>query len=84
MLEPHWQKVSVYQVATTFENAHHRGLPVILTMRTWAVWNRDWRMAIGLLAFFAICWVPCIPVIILYNKSLRCEIIVRGHSLLVL
>jgi hypothetical protein len=82
MLEPHWQKVSLDQVATTFEDAHHRGFPVILTMRTWAVWNRDRRMAIGLLAFFAICWVPCIPVVIIYNNSLRCETTVHYHALL--
>jgi hypothetical protein len=82
MSELHWQKVSMDQIATAFEDAHNRGFLVILTLRTWAVWNRDRRMAIGLLVFFALCWVPCIPVIIIYNKSIICETIVYYHPLL--
>jgi len=32
----------------------------ILSLRTWATWDRDRRLAIGLLIFFAMIWIPSI------------------------
>jgi hypothetical protein len=48
-------------------------IAVILTLRTWAVWDRNRRVAIALAVFFAICWLPVIPVIITFVKSLECK-----------
>ncbi|KAF9071381.1 hypothetical protein BDP27DRAFT_1219266, partial [Rhodocollybia butyracea] len=31
---------------------------VILTMRTWALWDKDIRLTVGLTIFFVGCWVP--------------------------
>jgi hypothetical protein len=46
---------------------------VLLTVRTWAVWNRDWRLTIGLPIFFVICWVPAFGVTAMFIKSLACK-----------
>jgi len=43
---------------------------IILTLRTWAVWNRDWRLTIGLPILFVCCWGPIIGFIIVFVKSL--------------
>jgi hypothetical protein len=47
---------------------------VILTLRTWAVWNRDWRLSIGLPVFFGLYLGVNIPFILKFLKSLECEI----------
>ena len=46
---------------------------VILTLRTWAVWNKDWRLSIALPIFFAACFGVNIPLIVIFVKSLRCK-----------
>jgi hypothetical protein len=43
--------------------------PVMLTVRTWAVWNRDRRLSIGLPIFFVLCWAPMIKIIDMFLKS---------------
>jgi len=43
---------------------------IILSLRTWAVWNRDWRLSIGLPVLFVLCWGPIIGVIVVFVKSL--------------
>ncbi|KAL0569312.1 hypothetical protein V5O48_012657 [Marasmius crinis-equi] len=40
---------------------------VLLTVRLWAVWKRSIPVAIGLVAFFLGCWVPCC---VLFNTFL--------------
>jgi hypothetical protein len=47
--------------------------PVMLTLRTWAVWNRDWRLGIGLSIFFVLCWGPSIKILLMLTKSLACK-----------
>jgi len=44
---------------------------VILTLRTWAVWNRDWRLSIALPIFYIACFGVNIPLIVIFVKSLR-------------
>jgi len=44
---------------------------LILTLRTWAVWNRDWRLSIGLPIFFALYLGVNIPFILKFLKSLK-------------
>jgi len=43
---------------------------IMLTLRTWAVWNRDQRLSIGLPIFFLLCFVPAVKVIDISIKSL--------------
>ena len=46
---------------------------VILTLRTWGVWNRDRRLTIGLPIFFIACWVPMAIFIAIFLNSVECE-----------
>jgi len=39
-------------------------------MRAWAAWNRDKKLGIGLVVFFALCWIPSIAIVVMYNNSL--------------
>jgi len=43
---------------------------VILSVRTWAVWNRGWPLGIALALLLAVGWIPGIPIILIFNKSL--------------
>jgi len=43
---------------------------IMLTLRTWAVWNKDRRLAIGLPIFFLVCWGPSLGIIIAFTKSI--------------
>ena len=42
-------------------------------MRSWAVWNRGLRLGISLAIFLALCWMPSIPIILIFNRSLECR-----------
>jgi hypothetical protein len=53
---------------------------VILTIRVWAVWGRDRRLTIGLPIFFAMCFVPCIALMVIFLKSAKRESILLAHS----
>jgi hypothetical protein len=55
---------------------------VILTLRTWAVWNKDWRLSIGLPIFLTVCKVPMIVISIFLN-FLVCESTILSPSLVV-
>jgi len=44
---------------------------IILTMRTWAVWDRNKQLGIALGIFFAMCALPDIGIIVIFLKSLR-------------
>jgi len=44
---------------------------VILTLRTWAVWDRNRLLGIGLTIFFAACWVPSIAVKVLFLNAVE-------------
>ena len=46
---------------------------VILSVRTWAVWNRGWPLGIGLVLLLAVGWIPGIPIILIFNRSLDCK-----------
>jgi hypothetical protein len=51
-------------------------------MRSWAVWNRDKRLGIGLVVFLALCWIPVIGIIVVFLNSLDCRFpmpIFAGH-----
>ena len=48
-------------------------LLVILTLRTWAVWDRGRTLGFGLAILFVVCWGTILPFIILYIKDLECE-----------
>jgi hypothetical protein len=47
--------------------------PVMLTLRTWAVWNRNRRLSIGLPIFFVLCWAPMIPSFVMTIQSFACR-----------
>ncbi|KAF9070463.1 hypothetical protein BDP27DRAFT_1220669, partial [Rhodocollybia butyracea] len=42
---------------------------VILAMRTWALWEKDIRLTVGLPIFFVGCWVPCLYTMHLFLSS---------------
>jgi hypothetical protein len=44
--------------------------PVMLTLRTWAVWNRDRRLSIGLPIFFVLCWAPIFKLVDMFVNSI--------------
>ncbi|KAF9267738.1 hypothetical protein L218DRAFT_995316 [Marasmius fiardii PR-910] len=44
---------------------------VLLTIRVWAVWNRSARVAVGLVAFFLVCWASNYRVIFQYMDSIE-------------
>ncbi|KAF7430166.1 hypothetical protein PC9H_005866 [Pleurotus ostreatus] len=44
---------------------------IILTIRTWAIWRRDRRLAAILLLFFAAVWGPKFAVMAIFTKSLQ-------------
>ena len=48
-------------------------LSVILTLRTWAVWDRGRKLGFGLAILFVVCWGTIIPFIVLYIRDLDCE-----------
>jgi len=44
---------------------------VILSLRTWAAWDRNRRLAIGLPIFFALIWLPTIPIVFIFLRGLE-------------
>ncbi|KAF7419652.1 hypothetical protein PC9H_002244 [Pleurotus ostreatus] len=42
---------------------------IILTIRTWAIWYRDPKLAVVLLVFIAVVWGPTFAVMIAFTKS---------------
>jgi len=48
-------------------------LPVILTLRTWAVWNRNRRLAIILLVLFTLIEGSSFVAISIYSNSVKCR-----------
>jgi hypothetical protein len=46
-------------------------LTVMLTIRTWAVWNMDWQLSISLPMFFVLCWGPVIKILFMFTNSLE-------------
>jgi len=48
---------------------------IILSVRTWAVWNRGWPLGIGLVLLLAVGWIPGIPIILIFNRSLDFAVI---------
>ncbi|KAF4585293.1 hypothetical protein EYR40_002130 [Pleurotus pulmonarius] len=44
---------------------------VILTIRTWAIWHRDRKLAVVLLLFFAAVWGPTFAVMTIFTRSLE-------------
>ena len=49
-------------------------LPVIFTLRTWAVWKRDKFLGIALSIFLLAMAVASYVVICLSQRSLKCEL----------
>jgi hypothetical protein len=48
-------------------------MPVILTIRTWAVWGRSRRVAIFLSIFFAAMWIPGFIVMGFWEGTVECK-----------
>ena len=48
-------------------------LLVILTLRTWAVWDRGRKLGFGLVIFFVVCWGSIVPFTVLFIRDLECE-----------
>ena len=48
-------------------------LPVILTLRTWAVWNRNKRLSIILPILYSLCWVSCLVILVRFIDSITCK-----------
>ena len=46
---------------------------VILSVRTWAVWNRGLLLGIGLGLLLIVSWIPNIPIILIFTRSLDCK-----------
>jgi hypothetical protein len=42
-------------------------------VRTWAVWNRDRRLSIGLPIFFVVCFLPATVMIYMFLESVESE-----------
>ena len=64
-------KVRRYSTAAKYSDPDSH--QAILTLRTWAVWNRDRRLAVLLPIFFIVCWGPIIGVITVFLKSVESE-----------
>uniref|UniRef100_A0A0W0F7N5 DUF6533 domain-containing protein n=1 Tax=Moniliophthora roreri TaxID=221103 RepID=A0A0W0F7N5_MONRR len=47
---------------------------VLLTLRLWAVWHKDYRLTIGLPIFFAVCWGIIFTVMAIWLPSMTCEL----------
>ena len=45
---------------------------VILTLRTWGVWNRDRRLSLCLPVFFIVCWGSMVGFIVIFLNSVHC------------
>ena len=46
---------------------------MILTLRTWAVWNRNQRLSIILPVLYSLCWGSGFIITLLFGKSITCE-----------
>jgi len=70
----HWARCIREQVQpfTPFLGGTDWCLPVILTLRTWAVWNRNKRLSIILLIFYNLSWGSSIFVLVRFLNSLVC------------
>ncbi|KAF8632903.1 hypothetical protein AX17_004749, partial [Amanita inopinata Kibby_2008] len=44
---------------------------IILTIRTWALWGKDWRLSIALPIFSAACFVPTLAMLHIFLDSLE-------------
>lgn len=53
--------------------AHDEDDAVVLSIRTWAVWNRDKRLGIFLLVVWPVCWGGGFAISGIVNKSVKCE-----------
>ena len=47
---------------------------VILAIRTWAVWQRDWRIGCGLIILVAGCFTPTCIFTVYFLRSLECTL----------
>ncbi|KAF9260181.1 hypothetical protein L218DRAFT_617087 [Marasmius fiardii PR-910] len=44
---------------------------MVLTLRVWSVWERSTTVAIGLVAFSLVCWVPCFVLLARFLATMR-------------
>lgn len=47
---------------------------VVLSIRTWAVWARDKKIGLGMLAMFGVTWVAICFVMAKFLDSMQCNI----------
>jgi len=47
-------------------------LPVILTLRTWSVWNRNKRLSIVLLILYNLSWASVLVIFVRFMNSVTC------------
>ena len=70
----HWDRCIRGQVQpyTPLSGGTDWRLPVILTLRTWAVWNRNKRLSVILPILLSIACVSCLVILVRFDKSITC------------
>jgi len=74
-INDHWACCIRERVQLVFPVLSHidSWLTVILTLRTWAVWNRDQRLSIILPIFYSLFVGSCFVIIIQVGNSVTCK-----------
>ena len=55
-------------------------LTVILTLRTWAVWNKNQHLTIILPILYTLCFGSCLVILVIFGDSMTCKWNFHAHS----
>ena len=72
-IQGHWVCFIRERVQRTLPISSHTdfgSLPVLLTLRTWAVWNRNQRLSIILLVLYSLCWGSALIITFWFGNSI--------------